>query len=1570
MTAAWSGKIGVMAAVAAAVGLYATAFSAEPGMGKLQGRLLVADTEEPLAGVDVVLRPKIPRDGADTYQAETQPDGTFEILRLPAGAYDLEPQTHVYKNKAQTVTIQEGQVASVEAKLKPNAPFLNLYIHRHAFLPKEDPRVNLHGFRQGESLKLRLYAVNDTGLLLDYGRRLRPLLSPVSRTGKPGTFNALRSHQIRIEKEWPYQVRKVDAEGVFEDFLRLGPLDPGIYLVEAQGAATSGLGWLMVTDLALVTKSAGGKLVAYTTDLATGEPVPDAKLTVFDGQGRVSRTATDSRGLATVTVGKTSGRAEAIAQRGGSLAFGQFYAGGNGSDERYRVFTYTDRPVYRPGHHVRFKGIVRVPDGPGYDVPDVRTAAIRVTDDQGTEMYRGAAEVSDRGSFAGEFDLPEEAHGGSYTLKATVNGEAHEEYFSVASYRKPEWKVDVSTPQPRYVKGDRVPVTVKAEYYYGAPVAGAKVHYYVFRSRYWSWNDDTSGEYGTDYEESGEYSDSSGEMIEEADLTTNADGTAHFDFDTHITDDADQAGDYQYNLSVEVTDLSDRAVTGEGKVRVIAGALTLRAEVSEGVVKPGDAVTVHARARTFDDRPAAGIPVTAAAVLSKWDGKKEVETPLSTQTLQTNEKGEVDLPLQVSQTGSIVVRLSARDARGNRVETSEYVWSTTAEGGDFETKYAELSVVPDKKQYRVGDIAEILVNTDRTGATALVAVEAEEILELKLVPLKAHSTVVRFPIRTGYEPNVFVSACFVHDRQFSSTQARLNVDAEAHRLKVTIRSDRPTYHPRDEATFTLHAEDARGRPARAELSFGLVDESVYAIEEDTPAALWEAFYPRRQNNVETSFSFPEVYLGDADKEGSSVLIRKEFPDTADWRPFVRTDAAGNATVRVRLPDSLTSWRATVLAHTPETAVGRGTANVLVQKELTLRLQAPRALTEGDRLTLSAVAHNYTPSPADVAVSLNAQGVTLQSPQQQTVHVNPGEAQKVTWEATAQSPGTATLTATAVAGPYSDGVQLSLPVKASAKEDVQYQTGAVTESTAVEQFTTEPEAVDGSLELRVAPSLAGTILGSLDYLAAYPYGCTEQTMSSFLPDVVVQRTLGSLGIRRASLEKELPKMVRNGLLRLYGYQHSEGGWGWWEYDESDPWMTAYVLFGLGLARETGFDVNKQIYENGLNAADELAGSSTLRLDDAAFLAYVLRRAGHDDQARSLLARLAKDPTKLQIRSQGYRALALLEGSAEEGQQAKGIVDYLWSIADQSGGLYHWSEKMAPGVSSFVHTPISNPESTAVVLKAALAASPQDPRLAGVVRWLMLQREGNRWVSTRDTAWILYTLADYLKATGELKPDYTLTVLLNGKEVHSEVITPADALREERVVHVPFKELARDNRLEVRKNGEGAAYYSLKVRQQIRASSFAPESAVRGLSIQREYFRLATRRDAFGRPVVAPEKRPVTELRVGDRIMVRLTIKSETPMRYLMIEDPIPAGCEVQERGSVPQDEWDQWFAHLDVRDDRVSVFVTDLARGTHTIEYYLRPEATGRPRALPAVLSDMYIPSTRAATADTALTIAR
>ncbi len=167
---------------------------------------------------------------------------------------------------------------------------------------------------------------------------------------------------------------------------------------------------------------------------------------------------------------------------------------------------------------------------------------------------------------------------------------------------------------------------------------------------------------------------------------------------------------------------------------------------------------------------------------------------------------------------------------------------------------------------------------------------------------------------------------------------------------------------------------------------------------------------------------------------------------------------------------------------------------------------------------------------------------------------------------------------------SDAMELTLPVvpfgvKLAISKSGSIAGAGTSDTSQPVTFPAAAEAGTRKLTISVTPSIAGSVFAALDYLTSYPYGCTEQTMSSFLPDVLVADALQKLGVKSNIDPATLHKQVQAGLDRLYTYQHDDGGWGWWQTDDSHPFMTAYVLAGLSQAKAAGFDVKQDAIDKG-------------------------------------------------------------------------------------------------------------------------------------------------------------------------------------------------------------------------------------------------------------------------------------------------------------------------------------------------------------------------------------------------------
>ncbi|MCS7181118.1 MAG: hypothetical protein NZ891_07205, partial [bacterium] len=414
----------------------------------------------------------------------------------------------------------------------------------------------------------------------------------------------------------------------------------------------------------------------------------------------------------------------------------------------------------------------------------------------------------------------------------------------------------------------------------------------------------------------------------------------------------------------------------------------------------------------------------------------------------------------------------------------------------------------------------------------------------------------------------------------------------------------------EEIIYKIKTTDYKGNPISSELSFQVVDEAIYAISPELQVKIEDFFYGNKPNYVSTNYSFFEYSYGGASKDIKDIDIRRKFKDTAYWNPYIFTDNAGNAQVSFNLPDNLTTWRAKGIAVTDKTIVGTGINKIITSKPLIARLIIPRFLIEDDILFVSGIIHNYTDKNQKLKVILKGDGIEILNKNEIEISVEPNKEKKVEWQIKVKDKEKAKFTLFAYNSEVKDGMELEIPVYLYGSQIWEVRSGRY-DKKIDEKFEIPINAIKVKLISIIYPSIASGLYHGLNYLVSYPYGCTEQTMNTFLPVIYVNSAIKNLGFeelyfladtKQGYLEmlKELPKIMNKGLLKLYKYQHQDGGWGWWENDPSHPFLSAYVMYGLSQVKKCGYLIDENVFLKGKNYLRNLIPS----IKEKDTLAYVL------------------------------------------------------------------------------------------------------------------------------------------------------------------------------------------------------------------------------------------------------------------------------------------------------------------------------------------------------------------------------
>ena len=716
-------------------------------------------------------------------------------------------------------------------------------------------------------------------------------------------------------------------------------------------------------------------------------------------------------------------------------------------------------------------------------------------------------------------------------------------------------------------------------------------------------------------------------------------------------------------------------------------------------------------------------------------------------------------------------------------------------------------------------------------------------------------------------------------------------------------------------------------------------------------------------------------LADFKNESSYAepTIRREFKDTAFWQPDVVTGGDGKATVSFKLPDNLTTWRATARAVTADTRVGSAVQKTIARKDVIMRLEMPRFLTEGDTVTISGVVHNFLKSDKSTKISLDLNGAQMLDAPSQTVTIKQNGEHRVDWRVRADQVGKLTLLAKALTDTESDAVEMSMEIVPHGLKQTMGNTTTLTqndgEQTVSLNIPVNPNVQARMMRIEASSSIAGTLFGALDYLTSFPYGCTEQTMSSFLPNVIVAQALKDVPTAKLRASNDLDKKLQRGMDRLYAYQHGDGGWGWWKDDKTDPFMTAYVVDGLTLATRAGYQIDTGRRDQGreklsaMLTAGKRDDGNPIDDETRAYMIYAFTESGDSDG--HYLEELYGKRGSLGPYGRALLALALQE---RKDGRAKEIANAISGAVQADEFEAHWQTARVNDYGRDVYLDV---EATALSLKALSQIDPGNALLPKVARWLVKNRSnGYYWLSTRETAFAIYGLTDYLKVSKELSPDYSFEIYLNGTQVATQHVGPSDAANAQAlVITKKGGEVGTTNQIRIVKHGRGALYVSSAL-EYFTADENVPAQAAQNLKITREYLRLRVTENEGGKASWKVE--PLTgELRSGDLIVVRLHLTGARA-QYVMIEDPIPAGAEqvAQVSGiylNYSTGSWSDWYSNREFRDNRTVIF-QNYFDGDATFQYAMRVEVPGEFRVAPARAELMYQPTVQANTSNDRLRI--
>ena len=329
----------------------------------------------------------------------------------------------------------------------------------------------------------------------------------------------------------------------------------------------------------------------------------------------------------------------------------------------------------------------------------------------------------------------------------------------------------------------------------------------------------------------------------------------------------------------------------------------------------------------------------------RWNYRSQAREPVGAFTdVDTGSDGSTTAALTApARGGSYQAHITARTPEGRTVQDYGYFYISGGSFSDFgAADNRSVQIVPDKKSYRAGDTAHVMIVSGKANTPVYVTtVEGRDLRSYQIVRSQDNCqslSMSRLP--PTMSPASLSPLLSFAPAMLTPDQKLLKAPPVEHQLNVKLATDKPQYQPGQSANYSLEVTDKSGNPApRAEFSLGVVDEAIYGIRKDMTGDILNAFYESSWNRVSTDSSLDYYFNGEAGKRRMRLAelrpasrlaqlkpdrlvqpkIRKAFPDTAFWAADLTTDSSGHAHAKVDFPDSLTTWRATARGATASTS---------------------------------------------------------------------------------------------------------------------------------------------------------------------------------------------------------------------------------------------------------------------------------------------------------------------------------------------------------------------------------------------------------------------------------------------------------------------------------------------------------------------------------------------------------------------------------------------------------------------------------------------------------------------------
>ena len=1273
---------------------------------------------------------------------------------------------------------------------------------------------------------------------------------------------------------------------------------------------------------------------------------------------------------------------------------------------------FPERPVYRPEEPVHLKAWLRR-RAQGRLEP-VRDDVLMVVEGPGTLVWRFPLEPGPLGGVYLRFEEKELPTG---TYRVRIEEAGGEPFQGTASFRKeayrlPRFEVRLDAPE-RAALDREFKVSALATYYAGGRLAARPIEWRVTQFPYaWTPAERPGFLFSSDARFARDRRFESTPALERA-ATTDEDGGAELVLNPAIEPTAQPR---TYVIEATVVDADEQTVTATRQV-VALPPLLVGVKVPR-YVERADRIRPEVLVVGPDDRPLAGQPVKVRLVHRQWhsylrasdfsDGvaryvTEVVEEPVS-ETSLTSGDGPVAVELTLPGAGVYVVELEAADRLGRAQTVAVDLFA----GGEQPVTWSKpasavFQVVPDAARYRPGQRARLVLESPFQSGEALVAVETPDGNRYSWLPVRGGKAVFELPVEAHWTPRVPVHFLLLRGRledtrpvPGSATDlgrpatfgATVWLEVEPVALQVQVELDLPQRaRPRDALEVGIRLSDPDGAPLAGEVALWLVDQAVLSLGREARldpvpsflAAVRSLLEVRDTRSLVFGFlPFARQPGGGEGEEAAGLLdrqtIRRNFQPVPFYEPAIPVGPDGVARVTVRLADDLTRYKVRAKAAAGDERFGVATGEIEVRQPVVLQPALPRFVRPGDRFTASAVGRIVEGDAGPGSAEARFAGLTPAGETRRAFEWVPDRATRLDFPVAVPTPGydeqgrlarhdvAVTIGAQRAADGAGDAFEVRLPLRDD-RERVRL-SNLVRVEPGVPLALPEPAeparagTLRRSLLVAAEPGIVELAAG-LDFLLAYPYGCTEQRLSTARAQVALARFRDLLGLEGG--EGELARAVGDTAEWLALVQQESGLVAFWPGGTGSVALTAWAVEFLAEAKEAGLPVDATLQARALAALE-----AALRSDYTGFLAgeawsertwalRALARAGRFDLAYG--NELARKAQFLDLENVASVLTAFERAGRADSPALPPLEEVLWggtiTRLHQGREIYGGLEETRSERSPLVLPTETRTLATMVQALAQRASTPaEEAKLKLLVDALVGLGKGDGWGTTNANAAAIAALAERLAAGQGAGGAATLS--LAAPDGERELALGPGTPTARWVSTAP-------GRATLTLAPGGAA--SVVARAQ---TSYLPAEDGSRAPARREGFVVAREALVVAGGGAPPERRPIDapgtaiELTVAEVVEEHVQVVNPQERHYVAVVVPLAAGMEPLNPAletappeAKPAGRLTAEPTYVAFLDDQVAFFYDTLPAGTYDFWFRTRAQIPGSFVQPPAKAEMMY-----------------